>query len=208
MKRIIITVMIVGSCLGCAGKQKAAEPPAAQEQTKSEPIPQLSQEEMMKKFQEASTPGQAHAALSPMIGKWKTEAKMFEPGKEPTVDKGTANHQWMYGKRFIKQEYNGKFQGQKFQGSGVIGYDNVKKEYVSTWLDSMGTGVMIAEGKFDPANKTLELVGKYSCPLTGGERTAREVTKFVDKNQFVFEMYDVQPDGKETKMMEITYKRM
>ncbi len=32
--------------------------------------------------------------------------------------------------------------GMPFEGMGIDGYDNLAKQYVSTWVDNMGTGIM------------------------------------------------------------------
>jgi hypothetical protein len=32
--------------------------------------------------------------------------------------------------------------GMPFEGLGYTGYDNVKKQYFGTWIDSMSTGIM------------------------------------------------------------------
>jgi hypothetical protein len=41
-----------------------------------------------------------------------------------------------------------------------MGYDNAKKKFVSTWIDNMGTGMMTAEGEWNPSKKSIEFKGK------------------------------------------------
>ena len=218
MKHYSIAVFTFAVLAGCAGKGTSPQVPSEQRgmaerpvEAKAAPqaIPQMSPEEMMAKMKDAATPGQEHKELQPLVGKWKTVAKWWmDPSKAPDVSKGTANHQWAFGKRFIKEEYNGKWGGQPFQGMGMLGYDRVKKAYISTWLDSMGTGIMTSEGKFEAATRSIEMSGKYSCPMTGGDRQSRIVTRIVNNDQHVFEMFDRGPDGKEFKNLEITYTRV
>jgi hypothetical protein len=50
------------------------------------------------------------------------------------------------------------------------------------------------------------MIGTYDDPVTGQKKTMKEVTKIVDANKNVFEIYDVN-DGKEVKSMEVTYTR-
>jgi hypothetical protein len=33
-----------------------------------------------------------------------------------------------------------------FEGISTLGYDNAKKTFFSTWIDNMGTGMMVMEG--------------------------------------------------------------
>ncbi len=208
MKKLLALLFAVTFTFGCAKKEVPVpvEPPVAPK-TVTAPPP-ISPEEAMKKMTEAATPGEEHKRLQGIVGNWKTTSNFWmEPGKKPEVSKGTAKHEWILGKRFVREEYRGKFAGQKFVGNGIVGYDNVKKQYVSTWIDSMGTGVMLAEGSYNAAANQIEMGSHYSCPMTGGERSGRTVTRFVSKNEFVFEMFDKTPDGVEVKVMEIVYKR-
>ena len=52
---------------------------------------------------------------------------------------------------------DGKMKDMQFKGMGVEGYDNVKKKFVSSWIDNMGTGIQFSEGTYDPATKTFTL---------------------------------------------------
>lgn len=50
--------------------------------------------------------------------------------------------------------------GMPFEGHGTLAYDNHRKMFVSTWIDNMGSGIMVLEGTYDDASKTLTLMGK------------------------------------------------
>ena len=93
-----------------------------------------------------------------------------------------------------------------FTGIGVTGYDNHTKKYVSTWMDSMGTGIFFFEGTASADGKTITQEARYDDPLKGPMKW-RSVTKIVDDNTLVFEMYGTDKRGREEKMMEITYTR-
>jgi hypothetical protein len=93
-----------------------------------------------------------------------------------------------------------------FEGLNVTGYDNLKKKYVSVWLDNHSTGFITMEGAYDEAAKTTTYVGEYDDPLTGRAKM-RNVLREITKDRYVFETYQVGPDGREQKNMEITYTR-
>jgi len=209
MRKIVTSFALVAAFTACARKEAPPAPAPAPVQQTAAPAPsQPSPQEMFKKVKAAATPGESHAKLQALVGRWNAQAKMWPiPGKPASVTKGTATNSWTLGKRFLKQDYKGTFEGQPFVGTGLLGYDNVKKEYVSTWADSFGTGIMISEGKFDSSQNAIDMTGKYSCPVTESERTGRTLTKIVNKNEYIFEMYDTGPDGKEMKTLEIVYKR-
>jgi hypothetical protein len=73
-------------------------------------------------------------------------------------------------------------------------------------MDSMGTGIMVFEGTADAAGKTITQMARYDDPVRGPMQW-RSVTKTVDDNTVLFEMYSTGSSGKEEKMMEITYTR-
>ena len=211
MKRLLAFLTISLLLTGCAHKAAAPQQPSAEEiaAAQSRAMMALSPDEMMAKIKEAGTPGEEHQKIASLAGTFKTVTKIWmDPSKDPEVTKGTAKNQWILGKRFLKQDYSGKFMGQPFQGTGVVGYDKVKKEYVSTWVDTMGTGMMTGEGQFNSEKNELVSTSHYSCPLVGGDKTSRMVTRIINKNEYVLEMFDTGPDGKEMKTMEITHRRV
>ncbi|MBX7137517.1 MAG: DUF1579 domain-containing protein [Oligoflexia bacterium] len=203
MKKILLSCLCLFVSSACAGRLHHAQP----QTTPREPA--MTKEQMMEKMMKLSTPGQEHTALQPLVGSWNVEVKSWEqPGGKPQISKGQSTNKWVLGKRFVQEQFNGKFMGQPFQGVGMLGFDNVKREYVWTWYDSMSTGYMQSAGNFTPGAKTLEMEGKFSCPMTEEEMSTRLVTNFVDKNHHTFEMYMRNPeDGHEFKTMEIHYKR-
>jgi hypothetical protein len=100
---------------------------------------------------------------------------------------------------------DGKKKKMTFKGYGTEGYDNVKKKFVGTWMDSMGTGIMMAEGDYDSATKTFTYTGEIEM-MPGMKQKIREVVKLTDKDHMDFEWYEDR-GGKEMKTMEIAYTR-
>jgi hypothetical protein len=152
-------------------------------------------------------PGPEHAALNPLAGIWKIKTRMWSAPGEPQVMEGTCERSWVMDGRYLVGNYKGSFAGMPFEGMEVLGYDNFKKQYVSSWVDNAGTGIMLSRGDaMDPATKSLTLTGS-SPDMTGKEVLMRMVTSIVDGNTASMTMYSTQ-DGQETRTMEITYTRM
>lgn len=166
-------------------------------------------EEMMAKWQEYATPGENHKALDQLVGNWDYTVKFWEtPESEPSESTGTSEIEWILGGRYIQQTTKGMAMGQEFEGMGLMGYDNAKEEYVSVWVDNMGTGLMTGTGTYDAATKTFEDKGTFSCPMEDEkDKPYRTVTTVNGPDQFTFEMFAAGPDGKEARMMEIVYMR-
>lgn len=91
----------------------------------------------------------------------------------------------------------------EFLGHSMEGYD--KQKFVNTWMDNMGTGIMMTEGTYDEATKTFTYTGEFE-PMPGMKQKVREVVKLTDKNHMVLEWYEDR-GGKEVKTMEIGYTR-
>jgi hypothetical protein len=167
-------------------------------------------EEMMQKMMELGTPGAEHQKMATKAGKWDLELLAWEPGKsEPSKSKGTSEIKSIMDGRYLVEHVDSSFDmggmQMPFQGMGILGYDNFKKKYVSTWLDSMSTAIMTMEGTM--SGKTCTMEGMGVCCYSNQLEKMRFVSTDIDKDNFKFEMFGPGPDGKETKGLEIHYKR-
>jgi len=162
---------------------------------------------MMEAFQKAGTPGAEHRQLATLAGTYDLTVKSWHaPDTPPTIDKGTATRRMILGDRVLVEEVSSQMMGQPFTGQGLHGFDNVTGKHWSTWNDSMSTGLMVSEGTCD-ASMACTYTGTYHDPVSKKPVTSRMTTRWSDKSTEVFEMYAPGPDGKEAKMMEITYKK-
>ncbi|WP_181444036.1 DUF1579 domain-containing protein [Pseudoxanthomonas sp. z9] len=162
---------------------------------------------MMEAFQKAGTPGAEHRKLASLAGNYDLTIKSWHaPDTPPTTDTGTATRKMILGDRVLVEEVNSQMMGQPFTGQGLHGFDNVTGKHWSTWNDSMSTGLMVSEGTCD-ASMACTYTGTYHDPVSKKPVTSRMTTRWSDKSTEVFEMYAPGPDGKEAKMMEITYRK-
>jgi len=168
---------------------------------------QMDIQAMMEVYAKLAIPGPPHKLLESMEGIWHTKTRCWmEPEKPPMESEGTCEQKMLIGKRFLQQVFNGDMMGSPFTGIGMAGYDNHTKKYVSTWMDSMGTGIYFFEGLRSETNDTIIQECHYDDPIKG-PMIWRSVTKIVDENNHLFEMYGIDKTGKEEKMMEIAYTR-
>jgi hypothetical protein len=100
---------------------------------------------------------------------------------------------------------DGKLQDMNFRGHSLEGYDNVKKKFVATWADNMGTGILMSEGTYDPATKSFTYTSEME-PMPGVKTKVREVLKIVDSDHHMLEWFEDR-GGQEVKTMEINYTR-
>jgi hypothetical protein len=201
MRYTFSRLMVLGLLVGVVSSLPAAEKKMAEG---------MDMNAMMAQMQKFGTPGAEHQALQPLVGKFTaTVRNWMKPGDKPTESTGTSDSAWVLSGRFLRQEFKGQFGGQPFEGLGFTGFDKVRSEYQSIWLDSMGTGIMKVAGTFDAASKTIKQSGTMSCPLTGEKAMPyRSELKIDGPNQHTYTSYSQGPDGKEFKGMEIVYKRV
>ncbi len=168
---------------------------------------QMDPQAMMETYKKLATPGEPHKQFASLAGNWTTQSKEWmEPGKPPMESTGSVEMKMLLDGRFLQQEFSGNMMGQPYSGVGITAYDNLRKRYISTWMDTMSTGIFTMEGTASEDGKTITLKGQHAEP-GGGQMTHRAVWKLVDNNTQTFDMYGAHKGGKETKMMEIVYTR-
>jgi len=64
----------------------------------------------------------------------------MSPEAAPHKGSGTSENSWVLGGRYLQQIFRGEADGQPFDGISYTAYDNFKKKYVGTWIDTMGPG--------------------------------------------------------------------
>ena len=187
-----------------AADEKAATPAASEQ--KMSPEMQAKMAEMEK----YTTPNENHKQLETFIGNWKVSMQCWMTGDaKPEMSEGTSSIRWIMGGRFFQEDFKGMSMGKPFEGMGIVGYDTIRGEYTSTWLDNMATGIMVGSGQYDAATNTFNENSTMSCPLTMEKhRSMRSVIQSVDADHVTREMYMKDKDGKEFKMMELHYERV
>jgi hypothetical protein len=161
----------------------------------------------MKAWQNYMTPGDIHKMLATSDGTWNEDITMWTvPGAPPAKSVATAENKMILGGRYQQSTTKGSFNNMPFEGISLLGYDNAKKVFMSTWIDNMGTGIMQMQGTWDPAGKTINFTGTSVDPATGKDMNVRETFALVDNNTQMMTMYMTQND-KEFKTMEIKFTR-
>jgi len=213
MKKLMTTLVLVGMFfISCKKETKTAEPETAKtpdtvkvEETAAEPV--LDSAAQMKAWQDYATPGNPHKLMADEVGTWNCDMTFWsEPNGKAEKATSTANIKMILGGRYQEANYQGTMMGQPFEGKSTLAYNNASKEYTTTFIDNMGTGMMVAVGTYDEKTKSMELKGDMVNPLNGKKTPYREVYTIVDPKTRKMEMYDVK-NGSEYKSMEIVMKK-
>lgn len=197
LKQIARCLLLAG-CFPVAGLALAAD--------KAKPMP-ADHAAAMEKMKQAGTPGAAQQKLDPLAGRFNVKSKMWmDPSQPPTETTGTSERKWIYGNRYLTENFEGTYGGQPFSGMGTMGYDNVTQKYFGTWIDSMSTGLTTSHGSFD--GKVLKYKGMMSDPMTGKETPYTMSIAIADNDHHTTEMWGPGPNGKNMKWMEMSYTRV
>src|SRR5215475_11239908 len=178
--------------LTCLGLVMLAVPASAEDQPSAHPRdPQA----MMEAYKQLATPGAPHRQLASLAGRWTTTTQSWmEPNKPPMDSTGACDYTVLLGGRDVQQGCTGEMMGQPFTGIGVHGYDHVSQKYVTTWIDSMGTGIVVMDGTASPDGKAITLTGSHPDPFEGVMQH-RAIWTLVDAKTQTFEMYGEQGHG-------------
>lgn len=178
--------------------------------------PKKDHEKEMAEWMAANQLTPMHDKLKMFVGEWECKNTMYmEPGAPGQTSKAESDTSLVYGGRYIRQSYKGSFDmpgpdgkmmSQKFEGYSVVGYDAMKKKFVSIWIDSMSTGIYMETGDWDDANKQFVFNG--DMPMPNGKTCKNKSTlKFSDKDHYVMEMNMEVAPGQWHKHMVIEYAR-
>ena len=151
-----------------------------------------------------ATPGEMHAWLASHAGTYDMDIKTMDAEGKPATAKATATVSMVLGGRFQEQRLTGTFMGKPYEGYGLTGYDNLKREFVNYWFDTMGTAPSVARGSRSADGKTVTMTGSWDMP-TGPMPFTQTITVTGEKTM-TFKMTSVM-GGSEMTMMEATYTR-
>lgn len=218
MKQILLTCLSVSVILfACNNEKKTDE--GKKDDTKTEttetnnttaPPDSTAQAEMMKAWQDFATPGPEHKWMNGHAGTWVCDsvAQWIDPSQPPAYSKATDVVSVAMNGLYQMSDFSTNMMGMEMKGLGIMGYDKMKKKFVLSWIDNLGSGIVRMEGVYDEAGKTLTLTGKQSDPAMKKETDMRQVMKFHDDDSYTMTMYGTAHDGKEAKFMEGTFKRI
>lgn len=205
---IVLFTFLVISCSEAPIKEE--ETTTATPEVAKEVVKMPDSATMMKNWETYMTPGPIHAMMASWDGTWLGESSMWEGPDKPRVNYSlTTVNKMIMGGRYQEATNTGEMMGMPFEGHSLSGYDNHKKVFKSTWIDNFGTGIMVLEGPWDEATKTMNLTGTMVDPGMGvaDETPIRQVFKIVDADHQEMQMFSTFPGMGEVMMMEIKWTR-
>lgn len=176
--------------------------------------PEMTPEMMegMKRAAEYGATNEHHKHLAKYEGEWEIVGKMWmDPSMPPEEMNMKSTGKMTMGGRYLIEKVTGEFDmgngPEKFDGMATMGYDNHKKMYFSTWIDSSSSGMMTEWGTCSENDTVLTMEGTAYDPWDGAERKTKSISTIIDADTRKLEMFRPGPDGKMWKNMEMVYKR-
>ncbi len=149
-------------------------------------------------YREFATPCESHAVLGRKIGRWNLAVTFFQgPGVKAFESRGTSTYAWILGGRVLENLVVGAPEGQPYEGRGYSGFDTRNCVFWFDWFDSMGTGVMRGEGRAGADGKSLQWSSESTDIVARGIKRVRAVERSLTADEWMSEIYDLGPDGRE-----------
>lgn len=153
----------------------------------------------------AAAVGEQHRRLAALAGQWRVQQSLWlNEATVPQVDSGTALFTAVLGGRHLQQDLRVRSHP-PFQGLGFTGYDNVTRQYYTSWMDINFTGVLLLHGDYDAAAKVYRFSGAMAG-AAGESVPTREELQIVDGKHFVARFFETRR-GRESLVVELDYSR-
>ncbi len=208
-KSVLAHAIVAAGTIGAVTFAMQADSEGAKRFAPERDMPQMNMQEAMQAWQESMKLTKPHGYLKPFVGQWDTTMSIWMEGPDgPAMETaGTAEFKLVLGGRFARQTYTSSFMGQPYEGIGYTGYDNLRKQFTSTWISNMGTAIMSMKGNLDPTGRVMTQIGMMDEPMTGEwDKAVQWVTTWVDDDTFTFTAIEILY-GEPFKVFEMEYRR-
>jgi uncharacterized protein DUF1579 len=159
-------------------------------------------------LENAMTPGAGQQKLGFLVGTFDAKIRTWVRASDPpTEDNGVMIGTWVLDGRYAQMMLAGNVAGEPYSGIGYAGYNNTTKQYMTTFMDSAGTGMEWYTGGFDASGKRATLKGTVANAVTGKSSPVEIRLTLDDAGNHVMELWGEGLGTTMYKMMEISYTR-
>lgn len=211
MKKLVLIITILSFGIQ-AQAQKSKKKDAKNERNVTKNVEPTIEEQEARRAIAAQTEsrmmGPMHQILMQLSGNWKEEMKVWSsPNVEPSIIMAFRDSRLFAEGRFIISTSVGQMGNLPYEGQSVLGYDNTKNVFVKTWIDNMGTSILVLEGTYNDENKTIGFTGFSTDPLTKLPIKISQTLKIIDGENQLLEIFSEPKEGVKLKVMEVKSHR-
>ena len=201
------SIVLTAAC-ACVAPHAGAAGPAAQPLRSSSganAIPKRFVDELTS-FAE---PGPRHRGFEWFVGHWTTKTRVWaDPDAKPAEFDGSAEYRVILGGRFLFLDSQAKVGDVVGHGLGIYGYDNFKQRYSFYYIHDGDTQALNGLGQVDSLGTQIRFDMTMDMPTSGeSAKPIHAILLQAGADRHVFEMYETSGDGREWKVLEITYER-
>jgi hypothetical protein len=146
-----------------------------------------------------------HAGLAKSVGEYDVAVEMYWPGGKVEKAAATAKREMILNGFYLRETFSMKTPNFTFAGTATVGYDTVRKKYVSTWLDNSSPVMDIAYGV--EIDGKIVMTGKGPNQTTGMLEGKKSVIENQTPDTWKTTYYNVNAEGAEAKWMQLSYTR-
>ncbi len=172
--------------------------------------PDISEQQIqqaMADYMKLSQKSDGHKVLERFAGDWDVTQTMLMPGMPETKAEATATNTLVLDGKYLKTDYSGSMMGQPFDGIGIMGYDNLRKQFFMFWCDSAGTSPYLSHGSLSQDGTTITLIGPMDEPMTGEiGKPAMWKTTWINEDSYMMEAFEIVY-GDPMPVIRFTYNR-
>ncbi|RZL03806.1 MAG: DUF1579 domain-containing protein, partial [Pedobacter sp.] len=179
MKNILLPIALLTLCMLSCKKEITIDTDVSTKRDTVE-IPETTKAEAprdsvaeMKAWEDYATPGEMHKMMADEVGTWDCEMAFWTIEGKKHKGNTTAEIKMVLGGRYQESHYKGTVMGQSFEGKATLAYNNASNDFTTTFIDNMGTGIMVASGAYDADSKSVNYRGTTVDPVTGNKTQYR-----------------------------------
>jgi len=146
-----------------------------------------------------------HKELLDSCGTFDVKGEMWmAPGAPPQPFTATAVREAILGGKYVRETFHSTFAGMPLEGMLLQGYDTVRGQYVTIWMDNFSPVPSIGYGE-KAEDGSLVSWSEDPDPGSGELKKTKSVTRGLEDGTVQMEQFDVASDGTETKAMRLVY---
>jgi hypothetical protein len=173
-----------------------------------ERILQATPERLQAGLERRSAVRDEHQQLKYFEGKWTHRNQFwFDPNAAPLESQGTSTVEALHDGRHYRLTHDSDVLGDRVSSQSMIGFDNLREEFVTSSTDSLSTGMFVGYGPYDPDEKTYTFYGRVpNLRNPSASIRIRLVRRIIDNDHYVMEWYEMH-GGKEIKTQQSEFTR-